>query len=303
MTLEQLRIFVEAAKHQSFTFAANALGLTQSAISISIRKLEERHGVVLFERAGSGLVITMAGKTLLSEATRILRDVDLTVRRVESYRDVGNRRAVIACTRNAYDNWMPRMLMQMSDAQALELVEGNADDVAAWVMRGSADIGISEGKPGHQQLRYWEFFSDALVVCCGSKYSSRLPASFGWAELEDHAPVLWETDSELEICVTDALRAHKVHEKRLKNDQFRLKSTAAVMSALEADRCLGFVSESASSSRIASGVLMKVGEFRIPVKYWVFTSQMAENIELAAELAKVPLNSIELRTEFEVPRV
>ncbi|MEX3967839.1 LysR family transcriptional regulator [Paraburkholderia sp. EG286B] len=67
MNLEQLKIFVEAARHGSFTLVAASLGVTQSAISISMRKLEEALDVVLFNRIGNGLSLTDAGSALLKE--------------------------------------------------------------------------------------------------------------------------------------------------------------------------------------------------------------------------------------------
>ena len=79
MTFEQMKIFVEAARYGSFTHAAEKLGLTQSAVSISIKKLEDRHNVRLFDRSGRRLMVTEAGQVLLNEAERILRDVELTV--------------------------------------------------------------------------------------------------------------------------------------------------------------------------------------------------------------------------------
>jgi DNA-binding transcriptional LysR family regulator len=107
MTLEQIKIFIEAARYGSFTLAAEKLGLTQSAVSMSIKKLEERHGVVLFDRTGRRLVVTDAGQLLLNDAERILRDMDLMVRRVESKRQFTDSYPIVACTPNAYDYWMP----------------------------------------------------------------------------------------------------------------------------------------------------------------------------------------------------
>ncbi len=79
MTFEQMRIFLEAAHFGSFTHAAERLGLTQSAVSVSIKKLEEKHDVSLFDRSGRRLMLTEAGQVLLSEAERILRDLELTI--------------------------------------------------------------------------------------------------------------------------------------------------------------------------------------------------------------------------------
>src|ERR1700730_5814711 len=143
MTFEQMRIYLEAAHFGSFTHAAERLGLTQSAVSVSVKKLEEKHDVLLFNRYGRRLILTDAGQVLLSEAERILRDVELTVRRVESRR-AADPGLIVACTPNAYDFWMPELFARLgaaNDAQA-DLLRGNVDEVASWVMRGTVDIGV-----------------------------------------------------------------------------------------------------------------------------------------------------------------
>jgi DNA-binding transcriptional LysR family regulator len=63
-SLDSLRIFVVAARHQSFTDAANELNLTQSAISHRIRGLEDELGLALFKRLTRRLELTPQGRTL-----------------------------------------------------------------------------------------------------------------------------------------------------------------------------------------------------------------------------------------------
>ena len=72
MTLEQLRIFVFVAERLHMTRAAEALGLTQSAVSAAVAALETRYGVRLFDRVGRGLALTEAGRVFLPEATAVL---------------------------------------------------------------------------------------------------------------------------------------------------------------------------------------------------------------------------------------
>ena len=67
MTFEQMKIFLEAAHFGSFTHAAERLGLTQSAVSVSIKKLEEKHDVSLFDRSGRRLMLTEAGQVALRD--------------------------------------------------------------------------------------------------------------------------------------------------------------------------------------------------------------------------------------------
>lgn len=73
-----LRIFVAVARAENVTRAADALGRTQSAVSMQIRKLEESAGVALFERGPRGVSLTADGARLLPYALRIVGLVDET---------------------------------------------------------------------------------------------------------------------------------------------------------------------------------------------------------------------------------
>ncbi|SHM02127.1 LysR substrate-binding domain-containing protein [Roseibium suaedae] len=68
-TLSMLRSFEAAARHGSFKAAADELGLSPSAISHSVRQLEDVLGARLFERAGRGVHPTLEGMALLSRLT------------------------------------------------------------------------------------------------------------------------------------------------------------------------------------------------------------------------------------------
>lgn len=90
-TLPELQAFVQAARTGSATRAAQALGLTQSAVSRSLATLEDRLGVRLFHRLRQRLTLSDAGRALLPDAERILADLDtsaLTVMSFGGHRDV-----------------------------------------------------------------------------------------------------------------------------------------------------------------------------------------------------------------------
>ncbi|CAM2170590.1 HTH-type transcriptional regulator CfxR [Paraburkholderia sacchari] len=75
LTLRQLQIFAAAARHVSFVRAAQELHLTQPAVSMQIKQLEEAVGLPLFERIARRIVLTEAGATLAHYAQRILGEV------------------------------------------------------------------------------------------------------------------------------------------------------------------------------------------------------------------------------------
>lgn len=72
LDLEVLRSFVTAAELGGFTAAGARLGRTQAAISIQIKKLEEKLGRQVFERKGRALALTRDGESLLGYARRLL---------------------------------------------------------------------------------------------------------------------------------------------------------------------------------------------------------------------------------------
>lgn len=73
-----MRCFVSVANLESFTHAANALGRTQSAISLKIKRLEESVGKPLFDRGPRGVTLTSFGDELLVNARRIVNLLDET---------------------------------------------------------------------------------------------------------------------------------------------------------------------------------------------------------------------------------
>lgn len=290
MTFEQMRIFLEAAHFGSFTLAAERLGLTQSAVSICIKKLEERHDVALFDRSGRRLLLTDAGQVLLNEAERILRDVELTIQRVESRRPL-DQSVIVACTSNAYNFWLAELVSRdAADQVKMSLIVGDLDEVAAWVMRGTADVGITNVLPSHPQFRQIRVFTDRVILCGSAERANRLPEKFAWTDLTEQSPVLWELN-DLSPTIVAALTSEKLDARRLAHPKLRLASSVAVISALRGGRYIGFVPERAAKASLACGAIQRIGQLEIPVPYWSFALRerplepFAEEIARAATLA------------------
>src|SRR5688572_26246981 len=79
LPLDLLRGFEAAARHLSFTRAAEELFLTQSAVSRQVQGLEEALGVPLFQRRHRALLLTDEGQVLQQVAARVLRELRETV--------------------------------------------------------------------------------------------------------------------------------------------------------------------------------------------------------------------------------
>lgn len=77
MRIEQLEYMIEVSKVSSLTTAAENLYMTQSALSRSIKALEEELGGCLLERNSEGVSLTQAGKELLGDMEHILKEIDI----------------------------------------------------------------------------------------------------------------------------------------------------------------------------------------------------------------------------------
>lgn len=83
LRISELRVFSQVAQFGSFSAAAKALNITQSAVSKRIRKVESALDISLFDRSGRHLQLTESGAQLLQYCSRILDEVESTVRYVQ----------------------------------------------------------------------------------------------------------------------------------------------------------------------------------------------------------------------------
>ena len=83
---EEMTVFVRAVELGGFSAAARALGLTPSAVSKSISRLEDRLGVRLLNRTTRSLTTTPEGETFLERSRRILADIDEAEQEITRFR-------------------------------------------------------------------------------------------------------------------------------------------------------------------------------------------------------------------------
>ena len=106
--LATLRCFEAAARHESFTLAADELGLTQAAVSKQIRQLEQDLGAPLFERRNRAVFLTEDGRRLGRTVSAALGDIAAEATRIRGRQEAGE--AVLLCQLCEAFYWlMPRL--------------------------------------------------------------------------------------------------------------------------------------------------------------------------------------------------
>ena len=261
MTLEQLRIFVAVAERQHVTRAAEALHLTQSAVSGAIHALEESFGIKLFHRVGRGIELGEAGREFLDEARGVLARADGALLRLAELGGLRRGTLRIHASQTIASYWLPRHLMAFRRAYPqvdLALRVGNTAEVAHAVREGTADIGLIEGTIDHPGLIEREVARDQLVVVVAPDHAwAARTRNLEPAELADAEWIMREPGSGTRSEFEAAIAAAGVDPSALRI-VIELPSNEAVRAAVEVGGAATAISASVAAPSIEAGLLVAV---------------------------------------------
>ncbi|MEJ1964662.1 MAG: LysR substrate-binding domain-containing protein [Gammaproteobacteria bacterium] len=186
LTLRQFRAFVEVARAGSFTAAASALHLTQSAVSATVRELESQLGLAVLDRTTRRVTLTESGTQLLQVAERVLRDVDSAVTEAKGLLDKSRGHVVVAASPLAAATLLPQMIAGFSQVYpkvTIELHDVLTDQILHSVRGGTADIGIGTFEKSHTELELSTLYEDVLGVVLPSTHRLARHRSLRWRQL------------------------------------------------------------------------------------------------------------------------
>lgn len=253
MTLEQLTIFVAVAEREHLTQAAVALRLTPSAVSASIKALENFYSVVLFDRVGRGIRLTREGRVFLREAKETLARVKTTEAVLAELGNLSTGQLDVHASQTIANYWLPPLLLGFSQAYPgvnVNLTIGNTTTVAAAVINGDAELGFIEGTLDEPALSSSTIANDRLVVVAGAANQHEV-------NVEDLAREYWimrEAGSGTRSVLEEALRDMGVDPAGL-NVSLVLPSNEAVLSAVRSGTCVTALSETIVTPFVENGQL------------------------------------------------
>ncbi len=198
MADRRLQVFHAVAKHLSFTKAAEALFMTQPAVTFQIRQLEEHFSARLFDRTHGRIALTAAGAVAFEYAERILaQSAELDMRLRELSGQVAGPLLIGASTTIA-DFLLPQVLGEFKSRHpgvAPRLFVANSEAVQARIAERTIDLGFIEGDSHLASLVTDVCCDDELrVVCAPSHPLAKLQAVPPKA-LSEHAYVSREPGS------------------------------------------------------------------------------------------------------------
>jgi LysR family transcriptional regulator, low CO2-responsive transcriptional regulator len=166
MELDQVETFLAVVTYGGFHKAADALRVSQPAVSARIRSLEDSLGVALFERQHSTLSLSPAGKALRPYAEHLLRTVALALQAVHELQPSVAGALQIAAALSICTYFLPDVMKEYQAANPQVMVtlrSGNSMQVLKMVLDGEADIGVARSL-NHPEVETMTLRDDPLIL-------------------------------------------------------------------------------------------------------------------------------------------
>ena len=253
----RLKVFLSVAKNLSFTKASQELFISQPAITKHIQELENFYQVRLFERQGSKILLTEAGRLLLKHSEKIMDDYKQLEYEMHLLHNeyIGELRLGASTTIAQYvlPPLLANFISQFPQIN-LSLLNGNSRGVETALQEHRIDLGLVEGIFRLPNLKYTLFLKDELVAFVHS--NSRLIKSdeITPQDLLNIPLVLRERGSGTLDVFERALLQHNLKLSSL-NVLMYLGSTESIKLFLEHTDCMGIVSIRSVHKELVTGSL------------------------------------------------
>ncbi|MDQ3133564.1 MAG: LysR family transcriptional regulator [Acidobacteriota bacterium] len=174
MEIRQLRALAAIAETKTFTAAAARLHVTQAAISMQIRQLEQEAGVPLFVRTPRRCVATQAGERLLERAANILREHDSALAEMQELAGVAHGRLRLGNSSAMFgDGPLPRMLKQLRTPHPhaeITVTSGTSEALVKQILAGELDMAFVSLPVEVRGIQTERLFVDELIAIASPRH-------------------------------------------------------------------------------------------------------------------------------------
>lgn len=212
--LKQLRYALAAAEHRSFRRAAEALRLKQSTLSRQIRRMEQRLGVLLFERSSAGARPTTAGFEFLRTARRIVEDVEAMTNQARTAgRGEAGRLTIGFHTSLSTGNLRGTLIdyTQRFPLVRIRAIEGARERLLAGLKNELIDVAIVTGSPAPSMSGTMALWRERIIVVLPETHRLAANENLYWTDLKGETLLLARCDSRpdvLDLLATKLTSSH-----------------------------------------------------------------------------------------------
>jgi DNA-binding transcriptional LysR family regulator len=284
-TLRQLTVFEVVARCRSFTRAAQSLGVTQAAVSIQIKQLEENLGVALFEQLGKRIYLTEAGRDLFHYCRRIGEQLSEAETVLERHRGSQGGQLHLCIGRTA-KYFVPRLLAVFCKRWGgfrVNLSVASREMLLSRLADNTCDMAIMGQPPAESDCVSEVFLEDPLVVIAPGNHPLVVEHSIPLSRLSQEPFLMREQSSQ----------THQVIERFLAQQGVSLSvsmvidSNEAIKQAVRAGLGLAIVPLHSVSLEVEAGYLTVLDVESMPLpRSWHLVHRSGKRFSQVAEAFK-----------------
>jgi DNA-binding transcriptional LysR family regulator len=240
----RLVVFRAVAEQQSFRKAAEELYLTQPAVSLQVKALEEDIGVQLFDRTGTRIKLTEAGKVLLEYSRQAHALFVQAEQKIAALSGDHIGQLALGASTTIAQYVLPRLLGEFSREYPRvhpTMISGNTEQIVEALEEQRITLGLIEGPARSRDIKTEPFLEDELVLIVSAAHEWAELKSIPCSEISAASLLMRERGSGTRRVVEIALTRHGIKLNSLRI-VMELDSTEAIKSAVEAGLGIGFVS-------------------------------------------------------------
>lgn len=220
MDIRQLQYFMEVARLQSFTKAAETLYITQPTISKTIRNIEEELGVTLFDRSGKKVVLTDAGRIIYEQAQPIVKSFQSLSSELGDLKNLKKGHIRLGLPPMVGSSFFPEVIGQFHQKYpqvTMQIFEDGAKKVEVDVESGLLDIGVVVLPTDDALFHSFSFVRENLMLLVHPSHRLADRECASLADLAEENFVLFREDFALHDriiteCVKVGFQPHIVYE-------------------------------------------------------------------------------------------
>lgn len=257
LNFHQLHIFYTVAEKGSFSHAAQALHMTQPAVTMQVQSLEDYFGTKLFIRSTKRVELTEAGRTLLPFASRsieLMKETDISM---SKFTHMLEGRLHLGASLTVGEYILPRLLGPFSAEYpniSVSMKVINTKQILEEVLNHQLTFGLVEAEVKHPDVHTEAVLSDELKLIVPRNHPLANREHIPLEEMLKYPFVLREQGSGTRKVMEEELARAGCDVSMLKI-VMELGSTGAVKSAVEADLGISILSQSSVKHEAALGVL------------------------------------------------
>lgn len=214
ITIKQLQAFAAVAGSRSFAEACERLNLSQPALSIAIKNLEESVGGKLFARTTRSLALTPEGEEFYPVVRRLLSDWEQSLEDVNNLFSLRRGKLDIAAMPTFTSSLLPEILARFHGQFAginVTVHDVVAESVVEMVSSGRAELGVTFEPGDATDLEFHSLFRDSFVALLPANHP--LAAKAGplcWRDLQDFTYITLQRPSSIRLLIDRTLQAEGI---------------------------------------------------------------------------------------------